>query len=354
MDVLERLIREIPDEIDGLIIKEGKNRRYFTNFSSTEGTLIVTKKRAYLLLDFRYFEMAKKVVKNAEVLLYNNLYEKIREIFKKDSVLNVLVETNYVSIKQFKEYEEKLEEFNFKQISWLDEIILSFRSVKTEEEIEKIKKSQEVVDAAFAHILDYIKKGLTEKQVAREIENFILDNAQGVSFPTIVVSGKNTSLPHGKPSQKVLEDGDFVTMDFGAVLDGYCSDMTRTICVGSSNSFQKDLYKIVLSGQELALNKIKEGLVCSDVDLLVREYFKEFSYDEEFGHGLGHGVGLNIHEDPYLNRVCKTVLKENMVVTVEPGLYISSKMGLRIEDLVVVKKEGILNLTKSSKELIYV
>lgn len=354
MDVLEKLIREIPDEIDGLIIKEGKNRRYFTNFSSTEGTLIVTKKRAYLLLDFRYFEMAKKVVKNAEVLLYNNLYEKIREIFKKDSVLNVLVETSYVSIKQFKEYEEKLEEFNFKQISWLDDVILSFRSVKTEQEIEKIKKSQEVVDAAFAHILDYIKKGLTEKQVAREIENFILDNAQGVSFPTIVVSGKNTSLPHGKPSQKVLEDGDFVTMDFGAVLDGYCSDMTRTICIGNSNSFQKDLYKIVLSGQELALNKIKEGLVCSDVDLLVREYFKEFSYDEEFGHGLGHGVGLNIHEDPYLNRVCKTVLKENMVVTVEPGLYISSKMGLRIEDLVVVKKEGILNLTKSSKELIYV
>lgn len=354
MDVLERLIREIPDEIDGLIIKEGKNRRYFTNFSSTEGTLIVTKKRAYLLLDFRYFEMAKKVVKNAEVLLYNNLYEKIREIFKKDSVLNVLVETSYVSIKQFKEYEEKLEEFNFKQISWLDDIILSFRSVKTEEEIEKIKKSQEVVDAAFAHILEYIKKGLTEKQVAREIENFILDNAHGVSFPTIVVSGKNTSFPHGKPSQKVLEDGDFVTMDFGAVLDGYCSDMTRTICVGSSNSFQKDLYKIVLSGQELALNKIKEGLVCSDVDLLVREYFKEFSYDEEFGHGLGHGVGLNIHEDPYLNRVCRTVLKENMVVTVEPGLYISSKMGLRIEDLVVVRKEGILNLTKSSKELIYV
>ena len=354
MDVLERLIREIPDEIDGLIIKEGKNRRYFTNFSSTEGTLIVTKKRAYLLLDFRYFEMAKKVVKNAEVLLYNNLYEKIREIFKKDSVLNVLVETSYVSIKQFKEYEEKLEEFNFKQISWLDDIILSFRSVKTEEEIEKIKKSQEVVDAAFAHILEYIKKGLTEKQVAREIENFILDNAHGVSFPTIVVSGKNTSFPHGKPSQKVLEDGDFVTMDFGAVLDGYCSDMTRTICVGRSNSFQKDLYKIVLSGQELALNKIKEGLVCSDVDLLVREYFKEFSYDEEFGHGLGHGVGLNIHEDPYLNRVCRTVLKENMVVTVEPGLYISSKMGLRIEDLVVVRKEGILNLTKSSKELIYV
>ncbi len=354
MDVLEKLIKKIPDEIDGLIIKEGKNRRYFTNFSSTEGFLVVTKKRAYLLLDFRYFEMAKKVVKNAEVLLCDNFYGKIREIFKKDSVLNVLVETSYVSIKQFKEYEEKLEEFSFKQISWLDDIILSFRSVKTEEEIEKIKKSQEVVDAAFAHILDYMKEGLTEKQVAREIENFILDNAQGVSFPTIVVSGVNTSLPHGKPSQKVLEDGDFVTMDFGAILDGYCSDMTRTVCVGSSNDFQKELYKIVLSGQELALNKIKEGLVCSDVDLLVRDYFKQFSYDEEFGHGLGHGVGLNIHEGPYLNKVCGTILKENMVVTVEPGLYISSKVGLRIEDLVVVKKEEILNLTKSSKELIYV
>lgn len=143
-------------------------------------------------------------------------------------------------------------------------------------------------------------------------------------------------------------------MDFGAVLDGYCSDMTRTVCVGKSCDFQKELYKIVLSGQELALKKIKEGLVCRDVDLLVRDYFRKFSYVEEFGHGLGHGVGLNIHEDPYLNKVCKTVLKENMVVTVEPGLYISSKMGLRIEDLIVVKKDGILNLTKSSKELIYI
>ena len=143
-------------------------------------------------------------------------------------------------------------------------------------------------------------------------------------------------------------------MDFGAVLYGYCSDMTRTDCVGTPSSFQKELYSTVLNAQEVGLKTIKEGLICKDVDAKVREYFKQFNYVEEFGHGLGHGVGLEIHEDPYLNKVCDIKLEKNMVVTVEPGLYLKDKMGIRIEDMVVVKEDGILNLTKSSKEFICV
>ena len=352
MEKIECLINLMPREIDGFIVSDCVNRSYLSNFSSTAGLILGTKEKAYLLLDFRYYEMAKNSVENMEVILFTDLFKTIEDIFKKHSVKNVALETQNVSVKQFQQFELKLSNFNFLKDSWLDEKIIALRSVKTEKEIEKIKKSQEVVDAAFSHILNFISIGKTELEVAKEINRFILDNAQATSFPTIVVSGKNTSLPHGVPSNKKLEAFDFVTMDFGAVLDGYCSDMTRTVCVKSVSSFQKELYSIVLKGQELALDEIKSGLICNEVDLKVREFFKQFGYEKEFGHGLGHGVGLQIHEDPYLNKICKTTLKENMVVTVEPGIYLDSKMGLRIEDLVVVKDDGILNLTKSSKEII--
>ena len=245
-----------------------------------------------------------------------------------------------------------MNEYNFTKNSWLDEEISSLRSVKTEEEVEKIKRSQEVVDAAFSHILNFISAGKTEKQVAREIENFILDNAQATSFSTIVVSGKNSSLPHGVPTEKILEDGDFVTMDFGAVLDGYCSDMTRTVVVKKPSNFQIELYKTVLDGQELALKAIKQGLICNEVDAMVRRFFKKFDYDEEFGHGLGHGVGIEIHEKPVLSHKVNWDLQENNVVTCEPGIYIPGRIGIRIEDTVLVKKLESRSLTKSNKNLL--
>ena len=354
MEKIESLINLIPDEIDAFIVTDFLNRRYLTNFSSTAGVVLGTREKVYLLVDFRYFEMAQNLVKNVEVVLFTDLFKTIEEIFKRHSVKNVILETQNVSVKQFEEFKLKLSKFNFLKDSWLDEKIAVLRSIKTDKEIEKIKKSQEVVDAAFSHILNFISIGKTEIEIAKEINRFILDNAQATSFPTIVVSGKNSSLPHGVPSNKKLEAFDFLTMDFGAILDGYCSDMTRTVCVKSVSNFQKELYSIVLKGQELALNEIKAGLVCKDVDKIVRDFFKEYGYEKEFGHGLGHGVGLQIHEDPYLNRISETVLKENMVVTIEPGIYLNSKMGLRIEDMVVVKDEMILNLTKSSKEIICV
>ncbi len=352
MNKIENLVKLMPQEIDAILVRGRINRFYLTNFDSTEGAVIVTKKGAFLLLDPRFFEMAKNEVKGIEIVCFSNICEEIKNVFKKNNVKTVAIETKLTSINQFKEYEEKLSEFSFRTDVWLDDVILNLRAVKTEEEIEKIRKSQEIVDEAFSHIINIVGAGKTEKEIAREIESFILDRAQAVSFPSIVVSGKNTSLPHGVPSNKIIENGDFVTMDFGALLDGYCSDMTRTICVGSVSDFQKELYNTVLQAQKLALDEIKQGLVCNEVDGHVREFFKKFGYVEEFGHGLGHGVGLEIHEDPYFNKICKAKLKENMVLTVEPGLYIYSKMGLRIEDMVVVKKEGILNLTKSTKELI--
>lgn len=352
MNSLNNLMENMPQNVDGVIISEASNRRYFTNFSSTAGVLIVSRRKAILLLDFRYFEMAKNKVKGVEVRCFTDLNSAIGDVLRCENLKNVALESFSVSVKQFEDYKKNFEDVNFVVDGWLDECILNLKSIKSSSEIEKIRASQEVTDAAFSHILNFICIGKTEKEVAREIENFILDNAQCVSFPTIVVSGRNSSLPHGTPSDKRLESGDFVTMDFGAVVDGYCSDMTRTVCMSSPSNFQRELYSIVLNGQKLALKNIKQGVVCNDVDRLVRNYFEKYNYVEEFGHGLGHGVGLNIHEEPYLNRVCDTVLEENMVVTVEPGLYINSKMGVRIEDLVVVQKDGIVNLTNSSKELI--
>ena len=204
MEKIESLISLIPDEIDAFIVNDSLNRKYLTNFSSTEGLVLGSKDKAYLLVDFRYFEMAKNLVKNVEVVLFTDLFKTIEEIFKRHSVKNVAIETQNVSVKQFEEFKLKLSKFNFLKDSWLDEKIVDLRMVKTEKEIEKIKKSQEVVDAAFSHILNFISIEKTELEIAKEINKFILENAQATSFPTIVVSGKNTSLPHGVPSNKKL------------------------------------------------------------------------------------------------------------------------------------------------------
>lgn len=354
MNKLKEFEAKLPKEIDAFLVCSGINRRYFTNFSSTAGALLITKEKSYLFLDFRYIEMAQKSVKDVELVFFSEFYEDFNNFLEEKGVKKLAIETEHTSIKKYEEYKENIKNVKFVCDENLDKEVLSFRSKKTEEEINKIKLSQEVTDAAFSYILEFIAQGRTEKEVAFEIESFILKNAEANSFPAIVVSGKNSSLPHGRPSSKKLEKGDLVTMDFGAVLDGYCSDMTRTVCVGAPSSFQKELYSTVLNAQEIGLKTIKEGLICKDVDAKVREYFKQFNYVEEFGHGLGHGVGLEIHEDPYLNKICDIKLEKNMVVTVEPGLYLKDKMGIRIEDMVVVKEDGILNLTKSSKEFICV
>ena len=226
------------------------------------------------------------------------------------------------------------------------------RMIKSPEEISKILAAQKVTEAAFKHILNYVTEGNTERKIAKELDKFLLENADGSAFSTIVVSGRNSSSPHGKPSDKFLEDGDFVTMDFGASLDGYLSDMTRTVCIGQPSDEQLCLYKTVLFGQQMAIDFLKAGLKGYEADKLVREYFDSQNYKGAFGHGLGHGVGLEIHEYPMLNPKSDVVLKEGMVVTVEPGLYLSGKFGVRIEDMVEITEYGCKNLTNIDKELI--
>lgn len=225
--------------------------------------------------------------------------------------------------------------------------------IKTEKEIKAISKAMEIGDLCFTHILGFIKVGMTEIVVAKEIEKFLFAHGSvGLAFDTICVSGVRTALPHGEPTDKCIEDGDFVTMDFGAVIDGYCGDMTRTIAMGHVTEKQRQIYEVVLKAQMASCEKIKGGISCFDVDKVARDIITEAGYGEFFIHGLGHGVGELVHEAPTLNARSTEILAENMVVTIEPGIYIPNEFGVRIEDLAIVTSFGIINKSKSPKELI--
>lgn len=227
------------------------------------------------------------------------------------------------------------------------------KRIKTPDEILKIMKAEAMGDICFTHILDFIKTGMTELQVAEEIERVLLAlGAEGLSFPTICVSGARTEFPHGEPTDKVIEEGDFVTVDMGAVVEGYCGDMTRTVAMGQISQEQQEVYDIVLRSQKAGLEAVKAGIKCFDVDQICRDIIKEAGYGEYYIHGTGHGVGTEVHEPPTLNTKSEEVLAEYMPVTIEPGIYIPGKFGVRIEDLAIVTDFGIINTTKSEKELI--
>ena len=227
--------------------------------------------------------------------------------------------------------------------------------IKTPDEILRIMKAAAMGDICFSHILEYIRPGMTELQVSDEIERTLMSlGAEGLSFPTICVSGVNTTQPHGEPTDKVIEDGDFVTMDFGAVVEGYCGDMTRTIAVGHVSEKQREVYDVVLRSQLAGLDACRAGVRCRDIDAISRNIIEDAGYGEFYIHGTGHGVGTEVHEAPTLNSRSDEILAEFMPVTVEPGIYIPNEFGVRIEDLAIITEFGIINTVKSEKELIII
>lgn len=229
------------------------------------------------------------------------------------------------------------------------------RMVKTPEELLKILKAAAMGDQCFSHILEFIRPGMTELEVADEIEGQLRKlGAEGLAFPTICVSGVNTTQPHGEPSPKALQPGDFVTMDFGAVVDGYCGDMTRTIAIGHVDEKQRQVYDVVLKSQMAGLAACRAGVRCREVDAVSRGIIEEAGYGEFYIHGTGHGVGREVHEAPTLNARSEETLAEYMPVTVEPGIYIPDQFGVRIEDLAIITEFGIINAVKSPKELIII
>ncbi len=353
---MEKRIEKIWDflgENDAALIMSDTNRLYFTGFNSSAGAVLITKTQAFLLVDFRYFEMAKKRVSHLEVRLTNRLYRDIGEILQKLSVKNIFIETDTVTLDSFSSLQKALESFNISNENSLTQKITQMRSIKDGGEIALIEKAQALTDQAFSYILDFIKVGATEKEIALKMEFFMREGgSEGVAFDFITVSGKNSSLPHGVPTDKKIEKGDFVTMDFGAVVGGYRSDMTRTVAVGFVTDKQREIYETVLKAQKAALNAIKAGVPCKDIDKAARDIITNAGFGDCFGHGLGHSVGLEIHESPACNTRDITPLQTGMIMTVEPGIYIENEFGVRIEDMVVITNNGYRNLTKSPNDLI--
>ena len=227
------------------------------------------------------------------------------------------------------------------------------RAVKCKGEISLIKAAQEITDSGFTYIKDRIAAGRTEREVALDLEFFMRKNgSEGIAFDTICVSGKNSSKPHGVPGEKIIEKGDFVTLDFGAMKGGYRSDMTRTVCIGNPTEKMKTVYDTVLKAQSEALKSIKPGTVCEEIDKVARDIIDNAGFKGAFGHGLGHSVGIDIHENPSFNTRCETVTKPGMVITVEPGIYLENEFGVRIEDMIIVTENGSENITKSEKQLL--
>lgn len=335
-----------------LIISE-VNRLYYTGFPSSAGYLAVTENSAALLVDFRYYEAAASAVSACSVVLCTKLHEQLAEIFSSQKIKTVYLETDYISIGRFNLFKTKLSGFEVSTESKIQNLILKQRSVKSKEEINLIKSAQRLTDETFSYILGKIGPGISEKEIALDMEFFMRRaGSEGVSFDFIVVSGKNSSLPHGVPTDKLIEKGDFVTMDFGAVCGGYRSDMTRTVAVGSVSERQKEIYGTVLTAQETALGLIRPGAVCREIDSAARVVIEKAGYGNCFGHGLGHSVGLEIHEPPACNMVCETALQQGMIMTVEPGIYLENEFGVRIEDMAVVTSDGCTDITESTKELI--
>lgn len=330
---------------------------YLSDFHSTDGALIVGPQETALFTDSRYIEAvgnekaAGTLSDDVNAYLHKNgLYSFIGEYLRSINAKRVCIDSANISVKQLEDLKSKCENINF---GYIPDLCLKFRRVKSDCEIEKIKRAQEITDKAFSHILSFINKGRTELEVAAELEYFMRCNgAEGLAFDTIAVSGKNSSLPHGVPSQNFLAENSFLTMDYGARYNGYCSDMTRTIVLGKADEEMKRIYKTVYDAQAEAMKYIKAGMKCSDADALARNVISDAGYGEYFGHSLGHSLGLEIHERPSLSPGSNEILEEGNIVTIEPGIYIPGKYGVRIENMVLITKNGCINLTGSDRSLI--
>ncbi len=352
--IKERIIKlqEILKDSEAFMVSSSSNRFYLTGFNSSAGTVLITRTNAVFFIDFRYFEKAKSIVDSCEVVLYDKGDKGIYEFCKDEKVKTVFVETAHTSISKHKYLSELFEDINISKDNILDTNLNKMRAVKSELELGFVRQAQHLTEQTLDYILPRIHAGRTEREVMLDMEFFMRGlGATGVAFDFIVVSGKNSSLPHGVPTDKKIENGDFVTMDFGAVVNGYCSDMTRTVAIGNITDEQRLIYDTTLKAQLTAIENIKSGAVCGDIDKIARDIIYEAGYKGCFGHALGHSVGIDVHESPNLSPNNKEILHVGNVVTVEPGIYLENKFGVRIEDMVYVTENGCINLTKSSKEL---
>ena len=337
-------------DLQGIIISNPVNIRYLTNIDA-EGVLLLTRKENIYITDGRYIEYVHSTLTLYDEIIVYNITDVSRDDYENFFMFceNVGFEENYLTYSKYKEYIRKYKINNFVET---ESIIEKQRMIKDKEEIREMQKAAEITDDCFSYILTYIKPGMTEKQIADEIENYFRRRTDGLAFETIVASGENTSKPHAVPTERKIQKQDIITIDMGCRVNGYCSDMTRTFFVGSVPEEVKPIYDLVLKNQAQTIEQMKDGENTRLLTKMVENDFKLNGYD--LIHSLGHGVGLEIHEAPYINYKSDLPLKENMVVTNEPGIYIPGKFGVRIEDTVQITKFGCISLTKSEKNYIII
>lgn len=337
--------------IDGMIVSNPVNIRFLTGINA-EGVLLITRKENIYITDGRYIEAVNRVLTiDDEIIVYD--VRSIRDEDYENFFMfcdSVGFEENYISYSKYKDY---IRRYKIENLVETENIIEMQRVIKEDEEIEKIKMACKITDDCFLHLRKFIKTGMTEKQVAAEIEYYFKTHgAEGISFEPIVASGVNSSMPHAVPTDKKIENGDPITIDMGCKYEGYCSDMTRTIFMGYVPQEIKSIYDLVLKNQLSTLKEYSDGGNIKIISKLVENNF-EFN-KHVLVHALGHGVGLDIHESPNINSKSTKILKENMVVTDEPGIYITGKFGVRIEDTVLITKNGCITLTNSEKNYVVI
>jgi Xaa-Pro aminopeptidase len=340
-------------DIDALIVTSASNRSYLSGFTGSSGVLLITKSDAVLITDFRYNDQAAEQAEGYRIVMHSApIPEEVAKLAKELSIKKLGFEQDDVTYSTYRTYDNQLKSANSELIP-VSGLVEKLRLIKDASEIKIVKDAASIADAAFSHIIQFMRPGLTEREVSNELEFFMRkQGAVSSSFDIIVASGYRSALPHGVASDKRIEKGELVTLDFGAYYKGYCSDITRTVAIGDVSNELKEIYDIVYEAQMLGMNGIKPGLTGKEADALTRDYIASKGYGDYFGHSTGHGIGMDVHEGPALSFKSDTVLEPGMLVTVEPGIYVSGLGGVRIEDDVLITEDGNESLTHSTKSLL--
>ena len=352
MEIIEKIKRSIPDaEFGAMLLTSPVNRFFATGFASSAGALFITADDAWFFTDSRYIEAAEAAIPNARVRLVtkDETYAKqIGGLLSGSGIETIGFEDGHVTYAGYLEWDEKLPAKLKPARQYMDDL----RAVKSNDDLEKMKKAQRIAEKSFGELLPSINKNITEKQLATSLINLMAKNgADDKSFDPIIVSGVKSSMPHGVPGEKTVSDG-FLTIDFGAKLDGWCSDTTRTLCVGAPSGEMVKIYDTVLAAQEAGIKAARAGVRGCDVDAAARAVIEQAGYGEYFGHGFGHGLGLEVHEPPNASQIYEKPLPAGAVISAEPGIYLPGKFGVRIEDVIFIKEDGCENITNLPKGLI--
>ena len=354
MKNLEKYLSLLSGEVDGLLLTSRYSRHYGAEFDIAEGVAIVTKAGCRYFTDSRYIESAENGIQGFEVLEIKrgyNYVKRLNDAIADFGVTKLGFEETYLTVAEYTQYKENLNA----ELVPFNKQINGFRGVKEEWELELMRKAQAITDKAFAEVITRIKAGMTELELQAELIYCLYKNgATGLAFDPIVVSGPNTSLPHGVAGERVIREGDFITMDFGAQYMGYCSDMTRTVALGFATEEMEKVYNTVLEAQLAGLSVTKAGVPGKEIDGAARKVITDAGYGEYFGHGYGHSLGLEVHESPSPNGANSEPMPENAVCSAEPGIYLPGKFGVRIEDVTIIKADGHENVTHSPKNLIII